>query len=63
MTFIRCAVALCAVFLALPAAAGDNYALVVSGASGGDDYAKKYDGWRRSFVSALRDKFEYPPIM
>jgi hypothetical protein len=23
-------------------------------------YAKKYDGWRRSFVSALRDKFEYP---
>ena len=23
-------------------------------------YAKKYDGWRRSFVSALRDKFGYP---
>jgi hypothetical protein len=60
MTLVRCVLVLLAVFLALPAAAGDNYALVVSGASGGDDYAKKYDGWRRSFVSALRDKFVYP---
>lgn len=60
MTFVRCALALAAVCLASPAAAGDNYALVVTGASGGDVYAKKYDGWRRSFVSALRDKFAYP---
>lgn len=45
---------------ASPAAAGDNYALVVTGASGGDAYAAKYDGWRRSFVSTLRDKFAYP---
>ena len=60
MTLVRCALALLAVCLASPAAAGDNYALVVAGASGGEAYAKKYDGWRRSFVSALRDKFEYP---
>ena len=60
MTLIRCAIALAAVCLASPAAAGENYAVVVTGASGGDVYAKKYDGWRRSFVSALRDKFAYP---
>ena len=42
------------------AAAGDNYALVVTGASGGEAYAKKYDGWRRAFVSTLREKFAYP---
>ena len=60
MTIARCALVLLAVCFASPAAAGDNYALVVTGASGGDVYAKKYDGWRRSFVSALRDKFAYP---
>jgi hypothetical protein len=40
--------------------AGDNYALVVSGASGGDPYAQKYDKWRTSFVETLREKFGYP---
>jgi hypothetical protein len=54
------ALALCASSLASTAAAGDNYALVVTGASGGDAYAKKYDGWRRSFVATLREKFLYP---
>lgn len=38
----------------------ENYALVVSGASGGDAYAHKYDVWRASFVKTLRDKFGYP---
>jgi hypothetical protein len=42
------------------ALAGDNYALVITGASGGESYAKKYDGWRRAFVSTLREKFSYP---
>src|ERR1700680_3177387 len=41
-------------------AAGDNYVLVVTGASGGEAYAKKYDGWRRTFVSTLRATFGYP---
>jgi hypothetical protein len=42
------------------ASAGDNYALVITGASGGEAYAKKYDGWRRAFVSTLHEKFTYP---
>jgi hypothetical protein len=53
------ALAALAVALASPAAA-DNYALVVTGASGGEAYARKYDGWRRSFVAVLRDTFAYP---
>src|SRR5262249_49510939 len=40
--------------------AGDNYALVISGASGGDAYGQKYDGWRTAFVTTLREKFGYP---
>jgi hypothetical protein len=54
------ALTLAAAAIAAPAAA-DNYALVVTGASGGDAYAKKYDGWRRAFVATLLDKFAYPP--
>jgi hypothetical protein len=53
------ALTVAAVAIAAPAA-GDNYALVVTGASGGDAYAKKYDGWRRTFVATLLDKFAYP---
>jgi hypothetical protein len=33
---------------------GDNFALVVSGAAGGEAYAKKYDGWRTSMIAALK---------
>lgn len=46
--------ALLALALAAPCAAGDNYALVVSGASGGEAYAKKYDEWRRALVTSLK---------
>jgi hypothetical protein len=53
-------VAMLALGMAARAEAGDNYALVVTGASGGEAYAKKYDGWRRTFVSTLREKFGYP---
>jgi hypothetical protein len=53
-------VAVLALGVAARAVAGDNYALVVTGASGGEAYAKKYDGWRHTFVSTLRDKFGYP---
>ena len=42
------------------AAAAEQYAVVITGASGGDAYAQKYDGWRNSLVSILRDKFHYP---
>ncbi len=47
-------------FVATPAAAGENYALVVSGASGGDAYAKKYDDWRRTLVTTLTSTLGYP---
>jgi hypothetical protein len=62
MKAIRCLVIVAALAAAVssPASAGDNYALVITGASGGDAYAKKYDGWRRTFVSILQDKFAYP---
>ena len=43
------------------AAAGERYALVVTGASGGDVYAQKYAKWRVSFVDTLRTKFQYDP--
>lgn len=49
-----------ALALAGPAAAGDYYALVITGASGGEVYAQKYDKWRTAFVETLRDKFGYP---
>jgi len=44
---------------ASPARAGERYAMVVAGASGGDAYARKYDQWRATFVATLRDKFGY----
>jgi hypothetical protein len=40
---------------------GDRYALVVSGAAGGDQYAEKYTAWRKAFTAILLDKFGYPP--
>src|SRR5262249_28105344 len=43
-----------------PAFAGERYALVVTGASGGPQYAKQYDAWRTSFVNLLRDSWNYP---
>lgn len=41
-------------------AAGERYALVVSGASGGAPYAEKYDAWRSAFVTTLRQTLGYP---
>ena len=44
----------------LPVSAGDHYAIVITGAAGGEAYAQKYDKWRLSFVATLREKFHYP---
>jgi hypothetical protein len=44
-----------------PAAAGERYALIVTGASGGEAYAQKYAKWRVAFAATLRDKFGYTP--
>ena len=45
---------------AVPASAGERYALVVTGATGGQQYAQQYDAWRKSFVTILRDTWNYP---
>jgi len=41
------------------ARAGERYALVVTGASGGPQYAEKYDEWRSSFVQVLQGPLGY----
>jgi hypothetical protein len=53
----------CLAGLAFPlcAAAGERYALIVTGASGGEVYAEKYAKWRATFVETLRGKFHYEP--
>ena len=64
--FVRCCATVAAALLltfsfAFRAAAGERYALIVTGASGGDAYAQKYAKWRVSFVDILRGKFHYDP--
>jgi len=44
---------------ATTAAAGDRFAVVITGASGGEVYAKKYAQVRTAFVATLRDTFGY----
>jgi hypothetical protein len=41
-------------------AAADRYAVIITGASGGEVYAQKYDRWRASLVATLKGKFGYP---
>jgi hypothetical protein len=48
-------------FFAVSAHAGERYALVITGASGGETYAQKYLTWRVQFTTILRDTFHYPP--
>jgi hypothetical protein len=45
--------------LASPALAGEKYAVVISGASGGPPYSEKYESWRTKFVKALQDRLGY----
>jgi hypothetical protein len=57
----RLAVCFGLVLMVCPAArAGERYALVVTGASGGAQYAEKYDEWRSSFVQLLQGQLGYP---
>ncbi len=58
---ITAAALLLVLAVASDAAAGNRFALVVTGASGGDAYAQKYAKWRTSFVETLRGKFHYDP--
>ena len=40
--------------------AGERFALIVTGASGGPQYAEKYDQWRSEFVQLLQGPLGYP---
>jgi hypothetical protein len=40
--------------------AADRFALVITGASGGAQYAQKYDQWRTDFVAVLENRLGYP---
>jgi hypothetical protein len=48
------------VFLSTPVLAADRYALIVTGAAGGPEYARQYNEWRTTFAAILRAKFGYP---
>lgn len=45
---------------AAPVAAADRFALVVTGAAGGPDYAERYEGWRTAVVQALAGPMRVP---
>ena len=51
--------ALALMLVSANADAAERYALVITGASGGDTYQQKYDRWRASFLSTLRERFGY----
>jgi len=59
MNVVRAGVA-CLLLIASPLAAADRYAVVVTGASGGVPFSKKYDAWRSAFVATLETKLGYP---
>jgi hypothetical protein len=59
MRVVRAGVA-CLLLMASPLAAADHYAVIVTGASGGAPYSKKYDAWRDAFVATLETKLGYP---
>src|SRR5947199_251220 len=44
---------------AAPALAGDRYALLVTGAGGGSQYALKYRAWRQAFQDLLVQRLGY----
>jgi hypothetical protein len=59
-----CCLPLIAMFLTMAAvdvAAAERYAVIVSGASGGEAYAKKYNELRTAFTTTLRETFGYKP--
>jgi hypothetical protein len=55
------AVTIVTLAIAIGASAGERYALIITGAAGGETYARKYADIRNRFASTLRDTFAYPP--
>jgi hypothetical protein len=57
---VRTAAAVVLSVVLFPAAArAERYALIVTGAAGGDAYDVKYSAWRSTFTTTLRDTFKY----
>jgi hypothetical protein len=54
-----CSVLLMLLVAAVPAAAGERYALIVSGAAGGEKYAAQQKQWREDLSSALKNTFVF----
>jgi hypothetical protein len=64
MTRLICAaLAALASVLALPggASAQDRYAVIVSGATGGQAYAQQYAAWTQTLTTALVERFKFDP--
>jgi hypothetical protein len=55
----RCLALLTLLVAAVPATAGERYALIVSGASGGEKYAEQQKKWREELGSALKNTFVF----
>jgi hypothetical protein len=49
-----------ALLAAAPAFAADRFALLVTGAPGGEAYAKQHDDWLTRLAGTLRDNLSYP---
>lgn len=61
---MKCAIVLGLLWLiagSTPAAAQQRFALIVSGASGGDEYAEQYAAWTGAFVKTLTDRMKFDP--
>jgi len=56
-----CVLVLVAALTTTAAAAGERYAVIITGASGGETYATKYAQIRAIFAATLRDTFGYKP--
>jgi hypothetical protein len=59
----RCLAAMLLLLAVTPAAARgqQRYALVVTGASGGEEVAERHARWRQALVSSLTGQLEFPP--
>ena len=59
---IACVIGACAALAFPPAsAAGDRYALIVAGASGGPAYAEQYERWVETLSRTLVDELRFEP--
>ena len=58
-TFGRALLASCLLSVAVPCAAGERYAVIVSGVAGGEKYATQQQKWRDDLAAALRNTFVF----